>query len=246
MKILQSAFVLLGCATAFLSCQKDGITTLEPSVLNPNPAVNKCDYSPYSVGSTFTFELATKNIQANKWSFAENKGSMTRLLDTLTQKYSVGVGFFPQDTSVKKTESFIRCDAMGLYVLAKGINNGKDMELPMLQYPLTVGKTWKSAVVTTTFSGGNSTFYYEYKVIKTGTSRLVKATTFTDVAEIQESIVLSTQYTGSPAISQTSTYSRFYDKKAGVIETIFFYQNPFLPNVKDTSMVQKLVLYNIK
>ena len=244
MKILQFALILCGCTILMNSCKKDPVDVADDNQYSTAAATNKCDYSPYSVGSTFTFEIANKDYFTDKWSYVENRGNMTGYQDIGGKKYTVGTGFFPQDSSIKASEGFIRCDATGMYVLAKGLNNGKDFELPLLQFPITKSKAWKSTPITITQNGASTINQYTFKVANTGLKRKVKNNTFNDVIEMDESLIATSQFSGQ-TITQEIAYKRYYDKKLGIIETIFFLDDPFT-GVKDTAFVSRLVSYSIK
>jgi hypothetical protein len=245
MKILKFTFILIGCTLIAFSCSKDPIDPVIPAddnKISTTAATNKCDYSPYSPGTTFTFELATKNTFDEKWTYVENRGNMTGYQDLNGKKYSIGKGFFPQDSSVKQDDGLIRCDGVGMFILAKGLDNGKDFELPVLQYPLTKSKTWKSAPITTTQQGYTTTNQYSYKVLNTGLTKTIKKNTFKDVIEIDESLIVTSTVLPQPFVF---TYKRFYDKQVGLIQTIF-YNTDFFTGKPDTSLMSSIVSYSIK
>ena len=250
MKFLQFAVLLTGFAILMNSCSKTPVDVgVDDNTYSTTAAVNKCDYSPYSPGSSFTFEIGTKNPSSGKWSYAENRGNMTAYKDINGKKYTAGTGFFPQDSSMKATEGYIRCDAVGLYSIVKGLNNGADVDFQLLQYPLVKAKTWKSPTYVQTQNSNGITVTtsntYDFKVVNIGLTRKVKDKTFTEVAEIEESVTSVSGFQGQSFTSKI-TYSRFYDKKLGIIETIFFNSDPFTGARSDTALVQKLVSYSIK
>lgn len=248
MKIFKISAILFTVALLINSCGKDPVdpaTTPDDNKISTTAATNKCDYSPYSPGTTFTFEYATKDFLSEKWSYSEYRGSVTEYRDLNGKKYSVGKGFFAQDTSSasRNTEGFIRCDGTGMFALAKGINNGKDAELPLLQYPLTKGKTWSSAAFTIAQNGATGTNQYKYKVVNVGLTKKVKNNTFKDVIEIEETVVFKT--TVPFPIENEYKYTRFFDKQVGLIETIFLFEDPFTGD-SDTTAIQRLVSFSIK
>ena len=110
-------------------------------------------------------------------------------------------------------------------------------------------KTWKSPTYVQTQNSNGITVTtsntYDFKVVNIGLTRKVKDKTFTEVAEIEESVTSVSGFQGQSFTSKI-TYSRFYDKKLGIIETIFFNSDPFTGARSDTALVQKLVSYSIK
>lgn len=241
------ALLALSSSLVYVSCSADAVEPTTSSSASTTPATNKCDYSPYSVGSTFTSEVAVKNIFDGKWSYSESKTSVTGLKDIGGKKWSTGMGIFSGDTTsqVQSKEGYVRCDGAGTYALLKGVGaNGADLELNYLQYPLTKNKTWKSNPVSISQQGITQKFYYQYTVLNTGLTKKIKNTTFKDVVEIEEKLIVSVTYNGDTDISET-VLKRFFDKTAGHIQTISFFENPFTGDV-DTALVQSLVSYNIK
>ena len=246
MKILQFALILCGCTILLHSCSKDPIETpADNNQISTAAADNKCDYSPYSPGTTFTYELASKDIFNGQWNYAELRGNVSGYKTLNGKKYSVGTGMFPQDSSKTPKEGYIRCDATGMYVLGQKINNGADMELNLLQLPATKGKTWKSTPIVQTSQGVTFKSTYEYKILNVGLTKKVKNNTFKSVVELDESLVTTVTESGQTDTVSVTTFKRYYDKQVGHIETAYIAEN-FFSGKLDTVFIQRLVSYSIK
>jgi hypothetical protein len=247
MKTLQFAIILCGCSFLMFSCSKDPVdaaTTPDDNKISTTPADNKCDYSPYSPGTTFTYELATKDFN-EQWKYAEFRGNVSGYKTIGTKKYSVGTGLFPQDSSRTPKEGYIRCDATGMYVLAQGFNNGQDMELNLIQYPVAKNKTWKSAAISQTVQGATIKYQYIYKILNTGLVKKIKTNTFNNVIELDESLVTTLTESGVTDTVSVTTLKRFYDKQVGHIQTAYLAENFFSGRI-DTVFIQSIVSYSVK
>jgi hypothetical protein len=241
------AIVALASSVLYTSCGKDPVNPTEENVVSTAPAVNKCDFSPYSVGSTFTSEVGVKDILSGKWSYSEAKSSVTAYKDFNGKKWSTGTGFL-SDVAANQTqtkESYMRCDDKGAYLYVKGAGlNGQDIESPYLQYPLTKNKTWTSTPIINSVDGLTEKFFYHYTVVNTGLSKKIKNTTFTNVIEIDEKALDIITFDGDTDTIQVNV-KRFFDKTAGHIQTLAFYQDPFTGKM-DTAFVQNILSYYIK
>jgi hypothetical protein len=206
------ACVLIVSTLSLVSaCKKEDVATATSS---------KCDYSPYSVGSKFVFNVNTTQIAT----------------DTILGDTSInGVGYvkllstgFSTAGNPSSSLSFVRCDATGVYTLidkgqvgAVGASNFTAKEIQSIKLPATIGQTWKSDTIKYSTSQGVSVAIL-YKMLTTavGGSKVANGTTYSNgLVTVQFKVFTAITYPGIPTLVDSSTVtSNVFDKAVGYVE----------------------------
>ena len=222
------------------ACQKEtNLTTTSPSILP-----DKFDYAPMSEGSSFTYEFLSKDSATGAWKTSEMQTNVGSKEDFQKQKWTIINHSEGQSLRAEATNELNRCDGFVWTKLLKTYNNQgvsvKNYEIPMLKYPLTKGKTWKSEDFPILINNEKALVFTMFAVRETGLTRTVKDVVYRDVVRIDEEAAVEIR-----GIAETVPVSRFYDKKAGLIEAITFGENP-ITGREDTVSIQRLVRFDIK
>jgi hypothetical protein len=231
----------LGVSFLWVGCQKDNslINNSSTNVVNEH-----FDYAPLSVGSTFTYEFAKKDLTTGEWKTSEMSTGISNKEDFLKQTWTVINHSVSQDLRSVTSAELNHCDGYVFRKLLKTYNDQgvsiKNYEIPMLKYPLEKGKTWKSQDFVTQLNGARALVFTMFAVRNLSLTRTVKGTTYNDVIHVDEEAAVEIN-----GVAETIPVSRFYDKKVGLIEAITFGEHP-VTHDQDTVSIQRLVRYDIK
>jgi hypothetical protein len=237
-----SKLILSATLTASLlmvSCQKDN--TIATSPTNNDIAY---DYAPLIEGNSFTYQFATKNLITGEWKVTEMLTEVRSKEEFQKQKWTVLNHSVNQILRADTPTELIHCDGSVMRKLLKTYNaqgvSIKNYEIPMLKYPLEKGKTWKSQDFVTQINNEKALVFTMFAVRNTGLMRKVNGLLFNDVIHVDEEAAVEIN-----GFAKTIPVSRFYDKKAGLIEAITFGEHP-VTGVQDTVSIQRLVDYFVR
>jgi hypothetical protein len=237
-----SKSILATALTASLltvGCQKDNSAPIVPTFDN-----TAYDYAPLTEGNTFTYSFSTKDMATGVWKTTELKTQVSSQEDFQKQKWTVLNHSVNQILRADAPSELIHCDGYVMRKLLKTYNaqgvSIKNYEIPMLQYPLERGKTWKSKDFVTQVNNERALVFTMFAVRNTGLMRKVNGMLFNDVIHVDEEAAVEIN-----GYAQTIPVSRFYDKKAGLIEAVTFGEHP-VTGVQDTVSIQRLVSFDIR
>ncbi len=214
MKVVQLIkFCACACIIATLSlvtaCKKENTGVI---------ASIKCDYSPYALGSKFSFSTASSFVAT----------------DTITGDTTInGIGYAKLVATnivgngvLAKRTVFIRCDANGIYTLFdKGslgptdITNFSGKEFPSLKLPASVGTTWNSDTLKYTASGINFTTFYKMTETALGGSKIENGTTYANnLITLQVRTYTTSILSGVVSVDSSVVTNTVIDKTFGTVE----------------------------
>jgi hypothetical protein len=222
-----------------VGCQKDNSVPVVPTFDN-----TAYDYAPLTEGNTFTYSFSTKDMATGTWKTTEMQTQVSSQEDFQKQKWTVINHSIDQNLRADAPTELIHCDGYVMRKLLKTYNaqgvSIKNYEIPMLQYPLERGKTWKSKDFVTQINNQRALVFTMFAVRNTGLMRKVNGMLFKDVIHVDEEAAVEIN-----GYAETIPVSRFYDKKAGLIEAVTFGEHP-VTGVQDTVSIQRLVRYDVK
>ncbi|MCB0617196.1 MAG: hypothetical protein KDC41_00375 [Saprospiraceae bacterium] len=228
---------LIALSTLLTACSNDDDN--DPGTILGN-AVN-CDYAPYSLGSTFTFENKSYDQYSGQWQTSLSTNEVVEITTYLGETWAVIQG---QQQIGGSAEGLARCSEYGLTLLSKSLEiNGQtitDQEFPMLKLPATVGKTWASEPIEFDVMGFTNKVTYVFEIIDVNQTQTIAGVTYDEVVEVEERTV--TEIDGFPPYEGTKT-TRYYDKEAGLISSVITFSN-FVWT--DTLVVSNLIDYDIQ
>jgi hypothetical protein len=223
----------------WVGCQKDNNAVSFPIDNN-----NSYDYAPLTEGNSFLYQFATKNLTTGEWSVTELQTDVNNKETFQSQQWNVVSHSMNQNLRGEMPVELSHCDGFVLRKLLKTYNaqgvSIKNYEIPMLQYPIAKGKTWKSQDFVTQVNNQRALVYTMFAVRNTGLMRKVNGLLFTDVIHVDEEAAVEMN-----GVAETIPVSRYYDKKVGLIEAITFGEHP-VTHEQDTMSIQRLVGYKIK
>jgi hypothetical protein len=222
----------------WMGCQKNNSVTTTPTVIDTS-----YDYAPLTEGNSFIYQFATKNLTTGEWKVTEMRTDVTSKETFQKQQWNVVSHSMNQNLRAEILNELSHCDGYVLKKLLKTYNaqgvSIKNYEIPMLQYPIAKGKTWKSQDFVTQVNSDRALVYTMFAVRNTGLMRKVNGMLFTDVIHVDEEAAVEIN-----GIAETIPVSRYYDKKVGLIEAITFGEHP-VTHEQDTMSIQRLVGYKI-
>jgi hypothetical protein len=229
----------LTASLLWVGCQKDNSITTSPTDNDIS-----YDYAPLTEGNSFTYQFATKNLTTGEWKVTEMLTEVRSKEEFQKQKWTVINHLVNQNLRADAPTELIHCDGYAMRKLLKTYNaqgvSIKNYEIPMLKYPLEKGKTWKSQDFVTQVNNERALVFTMFAVRNTGLMRKVNGMLFKDVIHVDEEAAVEIN-----GYAETIPVSRFYDKKAGLIEAITFGEHP-LTGVQDTLSIQRLVDYQVR
>lgn len=228
----------LTASLLWVGCQKDNRATSFP-IENTS-----FDYAPLTEGNSFTYQFATKNHTTGEWTVAEMQTDVSRKETFQQQQWNIVSHSMNQNLRGEIPVELSHCDGYMLRKLLKTYNaqgvSIKNYEIPMLQYPIAKGKTWKSQDFVTQVNSQKALVYTMFAVRNMGLLRKVNGMTFTNVIHVDEEAAVEIN-----GVAETIPVSRYYDKKVGLIEAITFGEHP-VTHVQDTISIQRLVRYDVR
>jgi hypothetical protein len=222
----------------WVGCQKENTTTT--TLIEDDRTF---DYAPYAAGNSFKYQFATKNLTTGAWSVTEMITDVNSKETFQQQQWNVVNHSMNQNLRGEMPDELTHCDGYVLRKLFKTYNSQgvsiKNYEIPMLRYPITKGKTWKSQDYVTQVNNSRALVYTMFAVRNTGLMRKVNGLLFNDVIHVDEEAAVEIN-----GVAETIPVSRFYDKKVGLIEAITFGEHP-VTHEQDTVSIQRLMGYKV-
>lgn len=192
---------LLGAVSliAAYACRKEkSLETLEKTT--------PCSYSPYTVGSSFTYQYVSSVGDSSQY-------TLTVRADTAIEgrKYAILHDGY--------NDQFLRCDN-GNYYLYERAMSLPDYELKagdrlFLHDDYPAGATWNDTVYTTV-SGLSQLNLLQYRVLERNVTRIVLGKTYRDVIVVKQDAAIIVGETTYP-VGTIATY--YYAPGVGYIET---------------------------
>ena len=231
--------IALTASLLWVGCQKDNSVPTVPIFDN-----TAYDYAPLTEGNTFTYSFSTKDPATGVWKTTEMRTQVTSQEDFQKQKWTVISHSMDQNQRGLLPNELSHCDGYVMRKLLKTYNEQgvaiKNYEIPMLQYPLERGKTWKSKDFVTQINNRKALVFTMFAVRNTGLMRKVNGMLFKDVIHVDEEAAVEIN-----GYAETIPVSRYYDKKAGLIEAVTYGEHP-VTHEQDTVSIQRLVSFNIR
>jgi hypothetical protein len=229
----------LTASLLFVGCQKDNTAVSFPIDNNAT-----YDYAPIAEGNSFLYQFATKNLTTGEWSVTEMQTEVSNKETFQQQQWNVVSHSMNQNLRGEALNELSHCDGYVLKKLLKTYNaqgvSIKNYEIPMLQYPIAKGKTWKSKDFVTQINNNKALVYTMFAVRNTGLMRKVNGLLFTDVIHVDEEAAVEIN-----GVAETIPVSRYYDKKVGLLEAITFGEHP-VTHEQDTVSIQRLLGYKVR
>jgi hypothetical protein len=195
MKNTIKLFAFVGVLLLAQACEKE--TTPEPTP--PAAVVGTlvgCDYWPYKVGSTVTYQRedeSTYVINCNKEVTAEGH----LWIESTSTLSATHLGYY-------------RCDSLFGYLRQPNPGTSNYITTRHVKINGAVDDTWTDVITTNDIDS-----HYEHQIIEIDKSYEVLGVTYTDVMMVD--IVASTEYNGT--MFPFSFYTEYFSKHAGLIHS---------------------------
>jgi len=202
------------CVLMLISCSKEMST--EEGEVN-----SKCDYAPYTQGSTFTYLNVSTGGDSTQYTLTVNgdttiNGNVYRKLGDSTAFMCSNCtdGVYTQIASILSFDGY----------------TASDLRLTYLKDFLPAGSTWSDTI--TVSAGGISTrALLQYTIVQKGSNKVVNGHDYTDVIGIQ---IDASATTASATLPVGTVAVNYYARGIGLIES---------DQAQDTT---RLVNFNIK
>lgn len=215
MKYFLKLLTILIITSSIYSCKKDE-TFNGVSLKTLNNGVTTCQYAPFTLGSTFTYDVEGTEVM---WEAADP--------ETINGQTFIKVNNF---YGSEDYPSYFNCED-GEYNLiiqnVEGING--DLDLIYLKENVPVNTTWENTVSQLN-SGATTLNRYTWTYVEKKDNHTVNGTTYNDVININ--LVFTVEFDGFSVLTDETDY--YWARGIGLIET------------SGNSINYKLVSYNIE
>lgn len=194
---MKNLFFIALLGLFFGACQQQPITP------TPTPAANICDYAPFSTGSVFKYVVPSGDTITDRV-----------LGDTVVNGYYCKL--LSQTANNQTTKAVYYC-GNGFYMHRNFYVPGYNVVVDSLIYlkdNVTANTSWMNSF-SGSFNGFSVLVEYEETYVGLAATRVVNGVTFNDVIERQQKVYMTLLGTRT----LTGTYSYWYGKNVGLIET---------------------------
>jgi len=203
MKLFLKILTVLIITSSIYSCKKEE-TFNGVSLKTLNNGVTTCEYAPFTLGSTFTYEAGSSgNTTEVIWEAGDP--------ETINDKTFIKVNNF---YGTEENPSFFNCED-GEYNLiiqnVAGIDG--NLDLIYLKENVPVNTTWQDTVYQVN-SGTTTLNTYKWTYIEQKDNHIVKDNTYNDVININ--LVFTVEFDGFSILTDETDY--YWAKGIGLIE----------------------------